>query len=313
MQSPPTVSIIVPAARAEATLPDALESISSQDYSNIVEVVVAAADPASASVAHAAGVSVVENPTGKTAPGLNLAIAASTGEVIVRVDSHARIPRDYVSRAVATILETGAQNVGGMQVPVGNGFWERAIAAAMSSPAGAGDARYRIGGRPGPVETVYLGTYRRSTLDDLGGFDEEFVRHQDYELNERIRQAGGTVWFNPDLRVEYQPRGSLPVLAGQYFEYGSWKRWFARSHPGSLRVRQIIPPVFFGILILSLLLAIVWPQFLLFPVAYLLGLVVAAIGTIRSSKAAFVGVPLALAVMHLSWGAGFLVGQRSDS
>jgi succinoglycan biosynthesis protein ExoA len=308
----PTVSIVMPAARAADTIGRSLLAIAAQDYPNIIEVVVAAADPETADAARSLDVRVVENPSGHTPVGLNMAITSSSGEIVVRVDAHSVISPSYVSTAVSTLLDTGADNVGGMQVPVGGTFWSRAIAAAMSSPAGSGDARYRIGGQPGPVDTVYLGTFRRSTLERLGGYDENFKRHQDYELNERIRRDGGTVWFDPDLRVIYEPRSSLALLARQYFEYGSWKRWFSSSHRGSLRPRQFAPPLLVVGMALSLIGSFVSPWFLTVPTVYVVGLVAAALSTVRSSGVAALGVPAALVTMHFAWGLGFLLGHSRE-
>jgi succinoglycan biosynthesis protein ExoA len=309
----PTVSIVIPASDAVASIADALRAALAQDYSAIAEVVVSAADAATAEAARLPGVTVIPNPSGTTPAALNIAIAATTGDVIVRIDAHSIVPPDYVTRAVTTLEETNAANVGGMQVPVGTRFWERAIAAAMSSSAGSGDARYRIGGAPGPVDTVYLGVFRRSLLEELGGFDESFRRHQDFELNQRIRAAGGIVWFDPDLRVEYRPRASIGELARQYFGYGTWKRSFARRHPGSLQPRQLAPIVLVVGIAASLALSWVSPWFLLVPAGYSLGLIIAGSLTIREAGSAAVGVPIALGTMHMSWGLGFLFGQTREA
>ena len=308
----PSVSIVIPAAHAADSLLKALTSVAAQDYPNVVEVVVAAGDTASGEVAATSGAVVVDNSSGRTATAMNLAIAHSTGEIIVRVDAHSSIPPHYVSRVVDLIETTGADNVGGMQVPVGSTFWGKAVAAAMSSTAGAGDASYRIGGQPGPTDTVYLGAFRRSTLERLGGYDEGFVRHQDYELNERIRESGGTVWFDPELQVEYRPRSSLAALARQYFGYGTWKRWFLRKHPGSLRPRQWAPPVLIIGLGLSLVGSLLWPQFLLLPAFYAVALVLSGLLMLPHAGLPALGTPLVLAVMHISWGLGFLIGQTRD-
>lgn len=310
--SQPTVSIVIPAANAASTIGEAICSVQAQDYPDIVDIVVAAADHESAVVARDAGARVVENPSWLTPAALNLAIAASSGEVVVRVDAHSTLPMDYVSTAVSTLLETGADNVGGMQVPMGSSFWSRAIAAAMASPAGSGDARYRIGGPPGPAETVYLGVFRRSTLERLGGYDESYVRHQDYELNERIRAQGGTVWFEPRLKVTYRPRSSLRALARQYFDYGSWKRAFSRANPGSLRLRQVAPPVTVMLLAVSLVATFWSPWALLIPAGYVAVLVGAGLLSLNQAGIAAFGVPLALATMHFSWGLGFLLGQTRE-
>jgi glycosyltransferase involved in cell wall biosynthesis len=299
--------VIVPARLAAGHLPRALDSIKAQTYPEIAEVIVAAADEETARVAAAAGAEVVPNPLGTTPAALNRALDAATGEVIVRCDAHAVLPPEYVERAVETMIRTGADNVGGMQVPIGETFWEQAIAAAMSSWLGAGDARYRVGGEEGPAETVYLGVFRKATVDRLEGYDEDFVRNQDYELNHRIIESGGTVWFDPGLKVEYRPRGSLADLARQYFLYGRSKRQMARKHPGSLRWRQLAAPAAVAVNGAAIMASILWPLALIVPVGYLVGLeLFAAITTKRPDLS--VATATALATMHMSWGAGFLFG-----
>jgi succinoglycan biosynthesis protein ExoA len=302
----PTVSVIIPARGSAATLPRALKSIDNQTYQNIVEVVVAAADNESARVAEAAGAIVVPNEAGTTPAGLNLAIAATRGEVIVRCDAQSILPPEYIARAVATLTRTGAANVGGMQIPVGKTPWERAIAAAMSSPFGAGDARYRIGGEEGSVETVYLGVFRRDALERIGGFDESFTRTQDYELNHRLIDSGEVVWFDPELEVQYRPRGSLAQLARQYLDYGKAKRRFARTHRGGLRWRQLAAPLLTLALLASLIVSIWLPVALLVPALYVAGLLAVGVATRNPVR-----VATALATMHLAWGWGFLTAGRT--
>lgn len=309
--SHPTVSIIMSAANAAETISDALEAVAAQDYPSLIEVVVATADEPLAAEAAALGAIVVHNPGGRTPTGLNLAVARSRGEIVVRVDAHSVIPPGYVTGAVSALMDSGADNAGGMQVPVGISFWERAIATAMVSRIGAGDAKYRVGGAAGPTETVYLGTFRRSTFDRLGGYDEAFLRNQDYELNHRIRKAGGTVWFDPSLKVEYRPRGSLYALANQYFQYGQWKRRFAQVHR-SLRLRQLAPPGLVVALAASAVGSMWWPWLGLLPLTYLVALVAAGVAALPRAGISAIGTPIALGTMHLSWGIGFLIGQRSE-
>jgi len=300
------VSVVIPALAAGSDLQRALRSVREQTYPNVVETIVAAGDEETRIIAEEAGATTVVNPTGRTPSGLNLAIEQSTGEVIVRCDAHAVLPPMYISRAVETLLRTSAANVGGMQVPVGNTFWEKAVAAAMRSKAGAGDARYRTGGEEGPVETVYLGVFVRQRLQSLGGFAEDFARNQDYELNHRIIESGGLVWFDPELRVEYRPRGSLKALWSQYFQYGKAKRQFSRRHPGALRRRQLAPPLLVLGLGASLVTAIFSPWALLIPAGYVLGLVVAS----AMSTEGNIGTIAALATMHIAWGIGFIDGSN---
>ena len=304
----PTVSVIIPALNAPAALPAALDAVLNQSYENIVDVVVAAGDEATADAARGR-VKVVNNPSQRTSAALNLAIAESDGDVIVRCDAHATLPEDYVEKAVETLKRTGADVVGGMQVPFGQTPWERAIASAMSSPIGAGDARYRRGGEEGAVETVYLGVFRREAIDRVGGFDDRFTRNQDYELNHRIIESGGTVWFNPALKVEYQPRSSLAALARQYFAYGAAKRLFSRLHPGSLRWRQLLPPALVLLLAVSVVGSVWLPALLVVPSTYVLAMLIAGVFLAGSAWR----VSAALVTMHVTWGYGFLTGSRKRS
>lgn len=309
---PPPVSVIIPARDAADSLPRTLRSILDQDYPGPVEVVVAAADEPSARSARnvASGVKVVANPAGTTPAGLNAALAASSGSIVVRCDAHAVLPPGYVTRAVETLQRTGAANVGGRQVPRGQSWWERAVALAMTSPLGAGDARYRLGGDEGPTDTVYLGVFRREALEAVGGFDETLLRNQDYELNWRLRLRGETVWFDPALAVDYRPRGSLRRLARQYFDYGRWKRRVLRRHPASLRARQLAAPLLVFGLAASAGLAFTPARPLAVAVPALYGGFLAAGSTvvgIRRREPAAVALPLVLATMHLAWGIGFFL------
>ena len=253
---------------------------------------------------------VVANPAGSTPAGLNAALAASSGTVVVRCDAHAELPPGYLARVVATLERTGAANVGGRQVPTGETFWERAVALAMSTPLGAGDARYRLGGEEGPTDTVYLGAFRREALEAAGGFDESLHRNQDYELNWRLRQAGGTVWFDPELAVSYRPRGSLGRLARQYFDYGRWKRVVLRRHPSSLRLRQLAAPLLVVGLVASAVLAFTSAASFAAALPVLYATLLAggsAVVGVRRREPAAVLLPLVLATMHLSWGVGFFL------
>jgi glycosyltransferase involved in cell wall biosynthesis len=315
----PDVAVVLPVRNAVSTIEAALRSILDQDYSGRLEVVVADAmsDDGTREVVAAAGaadsrVRMVDNPRRSTPAGLNAAIAASTGAVVVRCDAHAELPPGYVARAVATLQRTGADNVGGVQQAEGVGFAQRAVAFAMSSPIGVGDARFHYGGAPGPVDTVYLGTFRRAALDRIGGFGETLLRNQDYELNHRIRRSGGVVYFDPELRVRYRPRRGLGSLWRQYWQYGAWKRHVVRLHPRSLRLRQLAAPAFVLGLAGSVALAATGHGVaaLVVPVAYLALLAGATVvEALRRRDPAVLLFPAAVATMHLAWGTGFLVGR----
>lgn len=319
MEEWPSVSVVIPVRNEAGSIGAALASIRSQSYPGRLEVVVAdgASTDGTAEVVHGLGdpaIRVVDNPDGTTPAGLNAAIAASIGDVVVRCDAHSELPAGYIEHAVRTLLETGADNVGGVQAAKGIAPIQRAIAYAMSSKVGVGDAAFHYGGEAGPTDTVYLGVFRRAALDRVGGFDESLARNQDYELNVRIRDTGGTVWFDPGLAVTYRPRDSLGALGRQFWDYGRWKRKVLAKHPGSLRWRQTVPPAFVVSLAGSVvLLAARNPLGWIVPGAYaaLTG-AVAVTETVRRRDGAALFMPAALATMHASWGAGFLRGAPKD-
>ena len=314
----PDLSVVIPARNEEDTLPATLESVLAQDYPGAFEAIVADGSDTAATAAMVRrrfpSVRVVPNP-GRSAPaGLNAAVAAASGSVIVRCDAHAVLPPGYLRRAAETLERTGAANVGGLQLPVGATFFGRAAALAMASPLGSGGARYRAGGAEGPTDTVFLGAFRREALEAAGGFDEGLIRNQDYELNWRLRQRGGTVWFDPALAVRYRPRDGPGALARQYFGYGRWKAAVLLRHPASLRPRHLAAPLLVAGLAASGALALAGapaPLAAALPLLYLLALAGAALvhGARRRDRAAAL-LPIALAAMHLAWGAGFFLPAR---
>lgn len=315
----PHVTVVIPARNCAAELPGCLDAVSAQTFRGTLDVVVAAAPSADGTshVAASAGckwpLRVVQNPAGTTSSGLNAAIATASGKVIVRVDAQARLPADYIERALATLERTEAANVGGVQRPVGNGELGRVIAAALSSPFGGGPAAFRQGSKEGPVDTVYLGVFDADALRSVGGFDESLERNQDYELNWRLREQGHVVWLDPSLIVDYQPRSSWTGLARQYFDYGVWKRIVIGRHPRSIQPRQLAAPALVVGLALSVLeLMRGRLRGGLVPAAYL-GACALATARLRAGLPALgnrLRAAAAFAVMHLSWGAGFLLGPR---
>jgi succinoglycan biosynthesis protein ExoA len=310
------VSVVIPARGCDTTLGSAVASVLAQDPTP-AEVVIAvgpSTDDTAGLAARLAAqhpqVRVVENPSGRTPEALNAAIAASDGQIVARVDAHAQLPPGYLRAAIAALRETSAANVGGLQIPTAEAGFSRAVAAAMRSPLGTGGAAYRTATEPGPVDTVYLGVFRREALEAVGGFDPMFVRNQDAELNLRLREAGYVVWLDPAMQVAYQPRSSVRALASQYLQYGRWRRLTARRHPGSLRLRQLVPPTVVTALLTAAGLSVAArdPR----PLRLVAGGYVSAasIGGVHAAPELrdVPGTTLALVVMHLSWGAGFLLG-----
>lgn len=311
----PTVSVVMPVRDEADHLEAAVGAVLTQDYPGPMEVVLAIAPSTDDTAAVAERLAsndprilVVDNPVGTTPAGLNHAIDAASGEVVARVDAHSELTSGYLRTAVEVLQEQGASNVGGIQRAVGSTPMQRAIAAAMSSPFGTGDARFHYGGEPGPIDTVYLGVFCGSTLRSLGGFDESLIRNQDYELNVRIRAKGGLIWFDPRLEVIYRPRGTLRGLASQYWQYGRWKRATLRKHPGSLRGRQLVPPAALLANVFGLAGAALTPWALVVPGTYVTAVVVVSIAAAHRDRSSMVRLPAVFATMHHSWAAGFLRG-----
>ena len=335
----PGVSVIVPARDAEATLAGALESILSQDYPGALEVIVADGSETSATGdlvrQRFPTVRLVPNPGREIPCGLNVALRAARYPVVARCDTRARWPAGYLARALGTLIRTGAAHVGGRVRPVGCTRFERAVALAMTHSLGAGAARYRIGGPEGPVDTVYLGVFRREALVAVGGFDETLLRNEDYEMNWRLRQRGETVWFDPELAAAYLPKSNFRALARQFFDYGRWKRVVLTRHPRSLRPRQIAAPLLLVALACSaaaggagvaIAAGVVTPVLgsnsaavllgaaAASPVAYGLFLLgaSAAVG-LRRRRAEAILLPAVTATMHIAWALGFVAGPPAGS
>jgi glycosyltransferase involved in cell wall biosynthesis len=315
----PGVAVVVPVLNESRHLRSAVESVLAQDYPGEIEVVIALGpstddtdEVAARLAAEDTRVRTVPNPSGLTPCGLNAALAATSYGIVARVDGHAILPPDYLRAAVEVLQETGADNVGGIMAAEGVTPFEQAVARAMTSWLGVGGARFHLGGEAGPADTVYLGVFRRSTLERLGGYDETLRRAQDWELNYRIRRAGGTVWFTPRMRVIYRPRPDLRSLARQYFRSGQWRRAVMRQHRDTVSVRYLAPPLAVAGVVGGVAVAAAGVRWgLAVPAGYLIG-VVAGSALVGGGLPwpALVRLPLVFATMHVAWGLGFLFGPR---
>ena len=314
----PGVSVVLPILNEERDLKSSISAILEQSYPGEFEVILALGPSTDrtneiANSLHASDerVVLVDNPTGRTASGLNAAIAKAKYPIISRIDGHAEISKDYLKRAVDIMQETGAVNVGGIMAAVGKNTFEKAVAIAMRSPLGVGASRFHTGGSAGPADTVYLGTFKKDALVAAGGYDERFTRAQDWELNYRLRKNGGTVWFDPSLVVTYRPRSTLKKLAKQYFQYGTWRRAVSRSHKGTANFRYLAPPTALVINALSLILGvIVSPIFLLPFIAYLLSIISGSL-LIGKGIGTRLLLPSVLITMHMVWGFGYLISPKN--
>ena len=315
--SSPAVTVILPILNEEADLPNCISAILKQDYAGEIEIILALGPSKDNTnqIAHdlAAAdkrIKLVDNPTGQTAKGLNLAIAQSSFEIICRIDGHSEISNTYLKTAISIMQEKGAVNVGGLMHADSQSGLQRTIAQAMRSKLGVGASKFHTGGTAGPSDTVYLGTFKKSAILAAGGFDERYIRAQDWELNHRMRAKGGLIWFDPRLVVTYRPRKSLIKLAKQYFQYGRWRRVISRQHPKTTNFRYLAPPVALVINLLSVLFgALVSEVFFLPVLIYITSLIIggAIIGEKFADKLL---MPIVFATMHLSWGAGFITSPK---
>jgi glycosyltransferase involved in cell wall biosynthesis len=314
----PSISVILPVLNEQSHLESSVRSILSQDYQGPIEVILAIGPSKDRTLEIAKRIAsadsrvvIVENPTGKTAMGLNLALRQSLNPVVVRVDAHAEIPENYLSLIVEVLNKTGAVNVGGVMAAVGKTVFEKSVAGAMRSAFGVGASRFHTGGEAGPVDTVYLGAFRREALIAIGGFDERFTRAQDWELNFRLRENGGVIYFDPRLHVTYRPRSTVRALAKQYFEYGRWRRVVSRRHKGTINYRYLAPPVALVGFLASVILGLFLSPILFFPAAIYCLFVLGASLKISSSIREFFLLLLVLPTMHFAWGAGFISSPKT--
>lgn len=308
-----------------AHLAASLGRIFEQDYPGRFEVVLAVGPSADDTMAVAKAfadseprLKVIANLVGTTPHGLNAAIRAADHDILVRVDGHAVLPQDYLSRVVALLETTGAANVGGRMDPIGTGPVSGAISAVISSPFGVGGGVFRVGGAAGPQDSVYLGAFRRDALLAVGGYDDYFLRAQDWELNYRLRRAGYSIWFDPEIAVGYHPRSRWRHFVRQQFRTGGWRRRVVEHHDGTANPRYLAPPLAVVAVVVGVLLALHAPLLgawlllgLVAPLGYVAG--VLAIGLLVGRGQPWRirwRVPVAMGLLHFAWGIGFLVRSR---
>jgi succinoglycan biosynthesis protein ExoA len=311
---PHRVSVVIP-ARNEATHIDAcVRSVMAQEIEGGLEVIVAdggSAD-ATAEIARAAGARVVDNPRKHTPAGLNVALVAARGDVIIRFDAHAEMLPGYVAACVRALAEEpGAANVGGWREIRAGGPWARATGAALESRFGVGNPR--LWRRPNKdqrrmdVDTVPLGCWPADVLRASGGWNEAYIRNQDFELNHRLRRRGGRVIFDPTICSIYHPRDSLRTLARQYWQYGRFKGKMLVADPESLRIRQLPPVALVAAMVAAPLHSRTGRIARAALGAYVLSV---SVVTFRA-RAGWRTAPV-LATMHLAWVAGLLRGLQAE-
>jgi succinoglycan biosynthesis protein ExoA len=339
----PAVSVVMPVRDEEKHLAESVACVLDQEYPGGFELVLAVGPSRDRTEAIArelaaadSRITVVPNPSGQISSAMNAAVKAARHGIITRIDAHSMPPDGYLRTAVRALMETGAADVGGWMAAEGITPFQRAVAWAMTSPFGMGTAANHTGGDAGPADTVYLGVYRRAAIERVGGYDETMLIAEDWELNYRIRAGGGLIWFTPELKVTYRPRATLGAFAKQQFRYGRWRRVIARRYPDTVNRRYLAPPIATALNAAGLVLGVAGligtgligtgligagagsagpvPYLTLgfvIPVVYLAGITAVTAGAATDQPAGVrARVPLALAAMHMSWGAGYLTSPR---
>lgn len=312
----PAISVIIPVLNEQRYLAAAVESVLGQNYSGEVEVLLAIGpsidqtNEVAAKLAKAdTRIRLIDNPRGLTTVGLNEAVRQSKHSIIVRIDAHSEPAPGYLENGVRILLAKKADLIGGIMDAKGTSAFQKAVAWAYTSRFGTGGAKFHVGGAEGEAESAYLGIFQKSALERVGGYDESIVRGEDWDLAQRIKKTGGLVWFSPQLKVTYWPRGTWSKLAKQFLSTGIWRGDLTRRNSAGASIRYWIPPVLVGAVAVGLALLAGGQLFGILPAAvYLLGVAFLASSAAGLSLKSRVALLIALPTMHFSWGLGFWRG-----
>ena len=317
------VSVMIPVFNEERFIGRCLGEVLAQDYpADRFEVLVAdgmstdrTREIVQAVQAAHPNVRLIDNPKRIVSSGLNRALTEARGAIVVRLDGHCEYPRDYIRRVVELRENLGSDSVGGVLEPVGSGYVQRAIASAYSSPLGLASSALkatRAADTVREVDAVHGGCWKWERLVQIGGFDEEMVRNQDDELSFRLRQHGGLIFQSLAIRVRYHVRNSFKNLLLQFLQYGYWKVRVVRKHPRQASVRHFVPAAFVLAVGSGLMTTLFWRE-AWWGAGLLVGGYLAAVGTAAMShlwtgeKKLWPGIVVAVVVMHVGYGIGFLL------
>jgi len=319
----PFVSVVIPCRNEIRFLGRCLDSILTGDYpSDRMEVLIAdgeSTDGTRALIEQYAAkdcrVRLIPNPRRSTPEGLNRAIEQAHGEVVARIDAHATVARDYLTRCVEHLEASGADNVGGTMrtLPQETGPFSEAIVSALSHRFGVGNSYFRIGSeKPRWVDTVFGGCWRREVFTRVGLFNRALERSQDMEFSVRLKAAGGRTLLVPGIRTDYYARSRFGPFVRHNFRNGEWAILpFLYSSVIPVSLRHLIP-LFFLMGLASAVAVAPWNRWPLAAIGipYLLVNFAATLDiTIRRRNPGLLGPALlAFLALHLSYGAGSVCG-----
>ena len=326
----PSVSVFIPCFNEEKNIVRLLDSLANQTYP-VADMEILIVDGLSTDRTRAVitdyiskipflSIRILDNPDRFIPHALNIGVKNAQGNFLVRMDAHSIPAKDYVARCVEFLKNNPNAGVGGRIETDTNvsdtSYIAKSISVAASNPLGSGGASYRSGGKAGSVDTVPFCAFTQETFAKVGKYDETLLANEDYEWNTRLRESGGTVWFDPEISSVYFARETLGALSRQYLNYGFWKFKMLKRYPKTLRLRQFLPVALLAFLFSSVILTIIGiaienpPLSWAAPTAFFsyAGLVAVGVAATISSNKWFLllGVTLAIIVMHLSWATGFI-------
>ncbi len=318
------VSVIVPCYNEEKNIGFLLEALNQQIYPHeLIEIVIIDGQSTDQTISvintekekyNKLSIKVITNPQKNIPASVNIGIRNSSGDIIVRMDAHSIPDPNYIKYCVADLNDNLGSNVGGrwIIIPGSESKMGKCISLAASHPFGVGDAKYRYSSDPGFVDTVPYGAFYRELIEDIGYFNEDLLANEDYEFNVRVRNSGKKIYFDPRIKTQYIARDTIMSLSKQYWRYGYWKFRMLKKYPDTIRWRQAIPPIFVSGIILLILAAIFIPMvWFILSIIILLYFLILSIGTltvidIEKESYCLIGTPIAIIVMHCSWGLGFI-------
>lgn len=318
----PFVSVIMPVRNEQNYIAHAIQSILDNDYPiDKMEIIIVdgMSDDATRDIVQNISskdnrVRLVDNPNKIVPFAMNIGLRQIRGDIFIRVDGHAEVAPDFIKKSIDELRKNKeAWVVGGYIENVADGYVGNAIASAMKSPVGVGNAMFRLGDYEGWVDTLAFGTHHKWVLDKIGYFDEELVRNQDDDFNARIIQAGGKIWMSQAIRSKYYTRNSLKKLWRQYFQYGFWRIRTIQKHKKPASIRQMIPLIFVLSFMLLAIGGCIWKPmgylWLAEIVLYGLGLLLGALDVARKSNLKYAILsPVIFIILHFAYGLGSMWG-----